>query len=419
MKFYDYNINDFNLHVIKTNRFKTVFYSVNIRFDDAKENERYTSLLSRLLIQTSSKFDSVRDINAFCASIYDPSYNVRVLESGSQNILCLTASFVNEKYTEKGMNKKNFEFLSEVLFEPKVINGAFDEEVFKVQKEKLLEFYRTMKDRPQNYAGGRLSEEMQIKKYQVYKLDELIAAIESLTAKDLYEFYKMIMSKGTLDIFVCGDVNPLELKDMFGKLIKFRGTNSGKINHLVKQVTYNEKPNIITEPSSNTQSNLIVGCKCMDLTDFERKYVFVLYSWILGGGMNSLLNQTVREKNSLCYYIYAVRQNLFESVKIYAGINGEDFEKTYKLIQGEMENMRQGNFSSELFEGVKEIYYNSLIKIEDSQSDLVSNFTSEIFVDNDDVETRRKQMAKVTKEDVMNFASKVHIDTVFLLKGER
>ena len=97
MEFYNYNINGFDLHVIKTKRFKTVFYNVNLRFDDAKENEKYISLLSRLLLQTSSKYDSVREINAFCASIYDPSYNIKVLESGSQNILTLTASFANEK----------------------------------------------------------------------------------------------------------------------------------------------------------------------------------------------------------------------------------------------------------------------------------------------------------------------------------
>ena len=81
--------------------------------------------------------------------------------------------------------------------------------------------------------------------------------------------------------------------------------------------------------------------------------------------------------------------------------------------------MKKGNFTDELFEGVKEIYYNSLIKIEDSQSDLVGNFTSEVFVHNDDIETRKKQMAKVTKDDIINLAKKVHIDTVFLLKGER
>lgn len=418
MDYIDYDMNGFDLHVIKTDRFKTISYNINIRFDDEKDTERYMGLLSRLLIQTSKKYDSLRDINVACASIYDPSYNIRVLSSGSKDILTLTASFANEKYTEAGMNEANFKFLTSFIFEPKIIDNGFDREVFEIQKEKLLEYYRTMKDRPQDYAGGRLSEEMKCKKYDVMSLDDLIKSIESLTAKDLYSFYKKIMDEGKLDIFVCGDVEPLEIRDIFSKLIKFKGTKE-KLEHLVKQTSYNKKERIIIEPSNNVQSNLAIGCKLMDLTDFERNYVFVLYSWILGGGMNSLLTQTVREKNSLCYYIYAVRQNLFETMKIYAGINGSDFDKTYSLVKEEMNNMEKGNFSSELFEGVKEIYYNSLIKIEDSQSEIVGNYTSELFTHNDKIDVRKKQMEKVTKEDVMNLAKKVHIDTVYLLKGER
>ncbi len=418
MDYIDYDMNGFDLHVIKTDRFKTISYNINIRFDDEKDTERYMGLLSRLLIQTSKKYDSLRDINVACASIYDPSYNIRVLSSGSKDILTLTASFANEKYTEAGMNEANFKFLTSFIFEPKIIDNGFDREVFEIQKEKLLEYYRTMKDRPQDYAGGRLSEEMKCKKYDVMSLDDLIKSIESLTAKDLYSFYKKIMDEGKLDIFVCGDVEPLEIRDIFGKLIKFKGTKE-KLEHLVKQTSYNKKERIIIEPSNNVQSNLAIGCKLMDLTDFERNYVFVLYSWILGGGMNSLLTQTVREKNSLCYYIYAVRQNLFETMKIYAGINGSDFDKTYSLVKEEMNNMEKGNFSLELFEGVKEIYYNSLIKIEDSQSEIVGNYTSELFTHNDKIDVRKKQMEKVTKEDVMNLAKKVHIDTVYLLKGER
>lgn len=419
MEYLNYDMDGYEVHVIKTDRFKTVFYSVNIRFDDERETERYTSLLSRLLMQTSHKYNSLRDINAFCASIYDPSYNIRVLNSGKENILSLTASFANEKYTEKGMTEKNIKFLSEFIFEPKVIDGGFDREVFETQKEKLLQYYRALRDNPQNYANSRLSEEMKVRKYDVMKLDELIQSISMLTALELYDFYKKVMSEGKLDIFVCGDVDGDEIKKIIGKSIKFNGSKKGDINHLVRQCDYNKKEKIVIEPSSNTQSNLIVGCKLLDLTDFERKYVFVLYSWILGGGMNSLLSQTVREKNSLCYYIYAARQNLFETMRIYAGINGEDFDKTYELIKKEMDNMEKGNFSMELFEGVKEIYYNSLIKTSDSQSDLVASYTSEIFIGNDSLDIRRKEMEKVTKEDVMNLAKKVHIDTVYLLKGER
>lgn len=417
MKYYDYDMDGFILHVIKTNRFKTVFYSINIRFEDNKDSEVYTSLLSRMLIQTSSKFNSLREINTYCASIYDPSYNIRVLGSGSENILRLTSSFANEKYTEKGMLLKNLEFLTSFIFEPKIVDGGFDKEMFDIQKEKLLEYYKSMKDNPQEYAKGRLAEEMQIKKYKVLKLDDLISGISNLSEVELYNFYQSIMSKGCLDIFICGDVDEKEVKKIFSKLIKFKGTHK-KINHLVKQHDFKDMPNIVVDKTNNTQSNLIIGFKLDNLSDFERNYVFVLYSWILGGGMSSLLSQTVREKYSLCYYIYAVRQNLFETMKIYAGIDGVNFEKTCNLIQDELENMENGNFSLELFEGVKEIYYNSLIRIEDSQDDLVASYVSEIFINNDSISDRKKNMSKVTKEDVMNLAKKVHVDTIYLLKGE-
>ena len=417
MKYYDYDMDGFKLHVIKTNRFKTVFYSINIRFEDNKDSEIYTSLISRMLIQTSSKFNSLREINTYCASIYDPSYNIRVLGSGSENILRLTSSFANEKYTEKGMLLKNLEFLTSFIFEPKIVDGGFDKEMFDIQKEKLLEYYKSMKDNPKEYAKGRLAEEMQIKKYKVLKLDDLISGISNLSEVELYNFYQSIMSKGCLDIFICGDVDEKEVKEIFSKLIKFKGTHK-KINHLVKQHDFKDMPNIVVDKTNNTQSNLIIGFKLDNLSDFERNYVFVLYSWILGGGMSSLLSQTVREKYSLCYYIYAVRQNLFETMKIYAGIDGVNFEKTCNLIQDELENMENGNFSLELFEGVKEIYYNSLIRIEDSQDDLVASYVSEIFINNDSISDRKKNMSKVTKEDVMNLAKKVHVDTIYLLKGE-
>ena len=220
MKYYDYDMDGFKLHVIKTNRFKTVFYSINIRFEDNKDSEVYTSLLSRMLIQTSSKFNSLREINTYCASIYDPSYNIRVLGSGSENILRLTSSFANEKYTEKGMLLKNLEFLTSFIFEPKIVDGGFDKEMFDIQKEKLLEYYKSMKDNPKEYAKGRLAEEMQIKKYKVLKLDDLISGISNLSEVELYNFYQSIMSKGCLDIFICGDVDEKEVKEIFSKLIR-------------------------------------------------------------------------------------------------------------------------------------------------------------------------------------------------------
>ena len=158
------------------------------------------------------------------------------------------------------------------------------------------------------------------------------------------------------------------------------------------------------DDSNNVQSNLAIGCKILDMTDFERDYVLSLYSWILGGGMNSLLHQSVREKNSLCYYIYTVRDKLRGVLKIFSGIDYKDYDKVLKLINKEMDNIINGNFSDELLENVKKIYLSSLKSIEDYQDDLIGNFISEIYLNDDDLSIRRKKIEKVSKLDLMVFA---------------
>ncbi|MBR3898430.1 MAG: insulinase family protein [Bacilli bacterium] len=418
MKCKKYSMDGYDLYTIETDRFKTVEMKMNIRIDDSKKIDKYASMLWRMLVSTSYKYDSIKEINEACAEIYDPSFTIRAIGSGSQVVFSLSASFVNEKYTEEGMHEANIKFLSEFLFKPRIIDGAFDEEIFNIKKKKLIDYYSSMKDYPREYADHRLEEEMITLGYKVSSIDELIKMAEELSPKDLYDFYKNLMKNGKLDIFICGNFSSKEMKKIFAKNIKFNGRVDDDIDHRVFQKKYNIKPNIVIEDAPNVQSNLIVGCKCLDITEFERNYVFILYSWILGGGANCLLNQSVRENNSLCYYIYAVRKALTGVMKIYAGINGEDFDKTYELIQKEMKNMELGKFSLELFEGVKKIYYSSLISVMDYQDDMVDSYIYQIYNNGDDLEKRKKMMEKVTREDVINFAKKVHIDTVYLLRGD-
>lgn len=418
MKYKKFDMTNYNLYVLKTDRFKTVNLKINIRIKNKKEYDKYIPMLWRMLVSTSSKYNSLKEINEAAVDIYDPYYGIRFISSGKQDVLSLSATFVNEKYTEKGMNEKNIKFLSDFIFNPKIINNGFDEEMFEIKKEKLINYYNSTKDYPREYAESRFHEEMVVFNYEEYSLNEVIELTKSLTNTELYNFYKKVISEGKLDIFVCGNIDPLEIKKIFERNIKFTGNYYNDPIHVLNQVTYNNKPKIVIDNSSNVQSSLIIGCKMIGITDYERKYVSFLYSSILGGGMNSLLNQTVREKNSLCYYIYTSLNGLLGVLKICAGINGKDFDKTYELIKEEMKNVQNGNFSDGLLESVKNTYYNSLIGIEDNQNSLLGSFISEIYNVSDDIEVRRKMVGNVTKEDIINFAKKMHIDTVYLLKGD-
>ena len=47
----------------------------------------------------------------------------------------------------------------------------------------------------------------------------------------------------------------------------------------------------------------------------------------------------------------------------------------------------------------------------------MNNFIDVVFSNNDDIEERRKNVAKVTKEDIVKFSSKVYLEVVYFLKG--
>ena len=165
-----------------------------------------------------------------------------------------------------------------------------------------------------------------------------------------------------------------------------------------------------------SQSKLKLGIKLNNLTDFERKYVAIIYSYILGGGPDSKLFKNVREKNSLCYTINCSYMPVYNLMMIQAGINKEDFKKCLSLIKKEIKEMVNGNFESRDIQSAKVTYLSSLKEIEDSQGSIIRIFESHEYL-NLDLLDERVDIMNVTKEDIVNFAKKINIDTIYLLEG--
>ena len=49
---------------------------------------------------------------------------------------------------------------------------------------------------------------------------------------------------------------------------------------------------------------------------------------------------------------------------------------------------------------------------------MMSLYVSKEYLDLDLLEERKKEIEKVTKEDIIKFSKKIHMDTIYLLEGE-
>lgn len=404
---------NYNLHIINTDKFKTVNVKINLKRKIKKDEITIRTLLNDLLINTSNKYKTSRDIVIETEELYDLGISSSPHKSGNYHIISFKETFLNEKYTEEGMNKKSLEFLLELIFNPNVNDNKFDKEYFELIKRTVENDIKSLKDDTKKYSVTRLYEEMD-KGPLSYRSCGYLEDLDKITEENLYDCYKSVIENDKIDIFIIGNLNET-FEELFNKYIPDTIRIEDNVSHYLDLEIKEEKEK--KEMVDTNQSKLSIGLKLKDITEFELKYVISLYSLILGGSSNSKLFRIVREENSLCYYINSTVSVLSKIITITAGINSSDYEKTINLIKEQLENMSNGNITNEEIKEAKKIYISGCREVEDSPVSIINNYLSHEYADLDLVNDRIKSIEKVTKEDIINLSKKVVIDTIFFLEG--
>ena len=153
------------------------------------------------------------------------------------------------------------------------------------------------------------------------------------------------------------------------------------------------------------------------MDEYERNYVLTLYNVIFGGGSDSKLFKEVREENSLCYTIYSVPNKLDRLLIIQVGIDKDNYQKTVKLVEKDLEDMRRGKFSETDIAIAREYFLTALEEVLESPDRIIDNYLMMELIGTDTIETKKEMIMKVSKEEIVRVAKKVKLDTIFLLEG--
>ena len=190
-----------------------------------------------------------------------------------------------------------------------------------------------------------------------------------------------------------------------------------KDDFIISHDKFRKTPKKIIEDCKIAQSKLSIGCKIENIDSFDRNYVLPLYSIILGSGSDSKLFKEVREKNSLCYYISASANKLDSILFITSGISYTNFDKTVKLIKKSLKDMENGKFTEEDIDNAKTNYITMLEELKENPFQIISSYYSTEMFNYDTIEEREKNILSVNYEQIKGIASKIYMDTIYLLKG--
>lgn len=415
MKYTKFDMNGYFLHIIETDKFKTININLNIKRETKKDELTIRDVLINTLIDSCKKFPTRRKIEIETEELYGLGMNINLVNSGKCNIINVNETFLNNKYINDDILERSISFLNEIIFNPNIENNKFDEVSFNIAKRIVKNNIDSIKDNPGYYGKHCLIKEINPNNPLSFlpNYDDL----EKINTNNLYEYYLNVINNDEINIYIIGNIDSLEIKKIFEKIFKVKERKTNKINHFILENNIGDE-SLYREKLPINQAKLLMGYNFEKISDFENRYVSRMLSYILGGSADSLLFKTVREKESLCYNINSGYNILTGIMIIESGIDASNYEFVKKLITEQIEEIKKGNFDDRDLENGKKIYKNSALELFDSPSSIINMYISHNFINSDLYEEKIKNIDKVTKKDVISLAKKLYLNKIVLIEGE-
>lgn len=412
-----------NIYKINSEKFKSIYFSINFTMPVNKRQISENALLSAVLGKSNKKFKTQKEIQMYLYSLYGANFDIGIEKFGDLYNIEFRGECINKKYLPNNTDVVNevLEFLYDAIYNPNVLNGAFDEEVVEREKDFILNKIREVKDDKLRY-GIRKMEELMCKdepfSTYVYGDEE---DIYKITSSDLYKRYNEVISNSCITFIISG--NLLGYEDIEEKVKNiFNNKLVSKLNY--KELIYNQKLNhnqeVVEESQQTTQSVLSYGLR-INNSNSDDFYKLSVYNALLGGTPSSKLFQNFREKESLAYTVRSRYYRFKDIIIIYAGIQKENYEKAKLVLENEINKIKNGEISDEEFEASKKSIISDLKEWNDSKIALSKMFISNLFsLKNDSLtlEQMVDKFEKVTKQDIIDIASKITIEKIYFLGGE-
>lgn len=411
------------LHLIRNEKFKTNLVSVFLTTDLNRENITKNSLIPAVLRRGSKNMPTQEDISTKLEEMYGASFNCGIDKRGDNQVLKFYIESINSEFLPQDAENildESIKNLLEIVFNPLVENNAFLREYVEQEKLNIAQLIDGKMDNKARYAVDRCIEEMyRNKPYSLYKYGYK-EDLDNIDEKSLYKYYKELLNTCKIDIFVSGIIDE-QISDRICKMPEIQNLNDREarfnMSDLQEKIDNNEQ--IINEAMDVTQGKLVLGLN-LDIKDENMQYVALVYNEILGGSANSRLFQNVREKASLAYVASSSYVKIKNNIIINCGIEIKNYDKTLKLVREQLEELKNGNFSENDIDTAKKCLVSNIKIIDDEQdTEIMYFYGQEFYKTKLDINQYIEKIQSVTKQDVLNIAQNIKIDTIYFLNDKK
>ena len=404
------------LTLIPESKFKTNLISVYIQRKLDRNEVTKNALLPGILKSGCNKYKTLGQLTDREEELYGSYLHAGASKRGESQVLGFSILSVNEKYLDEKILGQCIEFLNEIINNPLVIDGGFNEEYLNIEKEILKDSIMSIINDKGNYAMKRTNEIMFEGEPYSINGKGYIEDLDTIDRVSLYEHYKEVLKTSPIEIMIEGEFEESEVVELIKEKFQF---DRGNIIDIPKEEYYKEVDKVkeVKENMDIAQGKLVMGYRCnVDYLDEEKYYSLLLGSRILGGGADSKLFINVREKESLCYTIYSTIQKSKSTMMVCSGIEAQNYEKTVNLVKEQVQKLKDGDITESEISNAKIAFINSLNSLNDEIGRISDfYFSQSISKNKSDLDQIKNMINKSTKEDIVEAVKNIELDTIYFL----
>ncbi|NUN48959.1 MAG: insulinase family protein [Candidatus Brocadiae bacterium] len=405
-----------SLFVQPTDRFKNVTMRLYFRTHLA-EDPSGVAVLPHVLTRGTRRRETMAKISNHLDSLYGAHANADSGKIGESQLLSFRVDCVADRHLpSRSRNvRRGLEFLRELAFDPamegKTLRGDYVEQERHNQKRALEDL---MSDRAE-FAGQRCLETMcRGEAYAVHELGTL-EGLDGVTAEGLTRRWREILKRSPMELYVSGRVDPGAVADACAALFDGKARSTAEVAPTVVDVPVKDVRRV-TEEMDVEQGKLVMGYRTYTTFAHPGSVAMGFMNGILGGTAHSRLFVNVRERDGLAYSAGSSVDRLKGLLMVHAGIDPAKYEKCLSVIEAELESIRQGAITEEEMEATRRMLSERTRSILDSPSRAIASlYERRLAGQVRTVEESLEEIRRVRKEDVVEAARRLKLDTIYWL----
>ena len=406
------------LRCFPDNRFKQGLLSIQFLRPMDKAEAALNAIIPTILLRGTKSAPDLRAITLRLDDLYGAAVGCVVRRIGDYQTTGLQMRFISDRYAMDGdkILEPAIDFLGQLLFCPLLENGAFSKSFVSGEKRNLIAAIESQRNDKRAYANGQMLKKLCANdSYGIPRIGS-VSQVRKITPKAAYDHYQKVLRESPVEIFYVGEADPRQVADLLRAL--FANRDRACVTLPPQTPWQPSKPGDYTETMDVAQGKLAMGFVTPVTIRDEEFPVMQVCNAIFGGGMTNLLFMNVREKMSLCYDIGSSYHGSKGLVTVSSGIDPDKFDLVKAEVLAQLEVLRTGGFTEEMFQAAKQGILSSLSGVHDSPGGIEGYYASGILSGQKMTpEEYAQAVRQVTRQQVAACAGKLTLHTTYFLKG--